>query len=123
MAVNIDDKSVFIAKRSDSDDMGGYWEFPGGKVEPKENPSKCLEREMKEEFGLKVQVGLFLGETIFPYKNKTVRLLAYRTTWKRGKEKSFVHQSSKWISLSEMKKYKFCPADDPIVNYIVDVYK
>jgi len=123
MAVNIDDKSVFIAKRNDNDDLGGCWEFPGGKVESKEDPSQCLEREMREEFGLKVQVGSFLGETIYPYKNKTVRLLAYWTTWKRGNEKSFVHQSSKWIDLSEMKDYKFCPADDPIVDYILDVYK
>ena len=41
-----------IARRSAQDTLGGFWEFPGGKVEKGETPQECLEREILEELVL-----------------------------------------------------------------------
>lgn len=40
---------VLIVQRKKSDRFAGKWEFPGGKVEPKEKPKDCLIRELKKE--------------------------------------------------------------------------
>ena len=47
----------FIAKRQMTGDMGGRWEFPGGKIEEGEDFEIAIKREMKEEFGVDVKVG------------------------------------------------------------------
>ena len=44
-----DDKRVLLAKRPEGKPMAGFWEFPGGKIEPGETPEEALVRETKEE--------------------------------------------------------------------------
>ena len=45
-----------IGKRPDSDALGGYWEFPGVKVEQRETPAEAARRECLEETGVAVRV-------------------------------------------------------------------
>ena len=47
---------IFIAKRIETGDMGGRWEFPGGKIDEGEDFVTAIKREMKEEFGVEVEV-------------------------------------------------------------------
>lgn len=48
------DNKVFIAQRPYIKELGGYWEFPGGKVEPQEKLSHALKRELKEELNIDI---------------------------------------------------------------------
>ena len=61
-AILIKDGNILIAKRKSSDKLADKWEFPGGKIEKNETPEQCLIREIKEEFGIDVKVGEYLGE-------------------------------------------------------------
>ena len=50
-----DDKRVLIAQRPANKPMAGFWEFPGGKIEPGETPIQAAERELLEETGLQAE--------------------------------------------------------------------
>lgn len=55
------DDKFLIAKRKDATALGGYWEFPGGKVEAGESNEVALEREILEEFNSLISVGKLLA--------------------------------------------------------------
>jgi len=46
------DGRILLAKRPNDAQMGGLWEFPGGKIEPEETPENALVRELKEELDI-----------------------------------------------------------------------
>lgn len=74
-----EDGRVLLARRAPGKAEAGLWEFPGGKVEPGEEPEDSLRRELREELGLEVSVGPLLaacdGHT---GSGRALRLLAYR---------------------------------------------
>ena len=41
-----------LAQRPEGKPYAGYWEFPGGKIEPGESPEHALVREVREELGV-----------------------------------------------------------------------
>jgi 8-oxo-dGTP diphosphatase len=49
------DGRVLLAQRPAGRAYAGYWEFPGGKLEPGEAPRHALDRELAEELGIRVR--------------------------------------------------------------------
>ena len=43
---------VLLARRPEGKHQGGLWEFPGGKLKPREPRLEALEREIAEELGV-----------------------------------------------------------------------
>ena len=48
---------ILIDRRKQAGEMGGLWEFPGGKIEPGETIKECIQREIKEELDIQIAVG------------------------------------------------------------------
>jgi 8-oxo-dGTP diphosphatase len=115
-AILVKNEKILIAKRRSTDKLGNKWEFPGGKIESGETPEKCLKREMMEEFEIEVSIGQYLGESIYRYEHGSIRLLAYRAYWERGDISTNAHDDFKWVSLDQLEKYDFLPADLPFVE-------
>lgn len=120
-AIIRNEQRVLIAKRKSDDASMNKWEFPGGKIEEGESPEECLAREMREEFGIEVDVGAFFGESLYDYETGTIRLMAYWTRWTSGEFRLHVHQEIRWVKPEELKQYDFLPADIPLAEKLATV--
>jgi 8-oxo-dGTP diphosphatase len=78
------DGAFLLAKRPAGKIWAGWWEFPGGKVEPGESSRQALVRELKEELGIEVQTAYPWISRTFDYPHATVRLNFFRVTQWRG---------------------------------------
>ena len=116
-AIIKNDDGFLICQRKDGDSYGGFWEFPGGKVEYGESPEECLVREIKEELDIGVGVdGLFdVSSYVYPEGNHIV-LVVYHCSIISGEIKSNEHSQIRWIKPSEFGKYQFLEADMPLVE-------
>ena len=111
---------ILIARRKAALRLGGLWEFPGGKLEPEENPEECLRRELREEFGIDVEVGEFLVSHIHEYPHGTINLRSYRVHHLDGIFDLRDHDEVQWVEPKEFRKYEFAPADLPTIKFLVD---
>jgi len=55
-AMIVQDERVLACRRAIHKSAAGMWEFPGGKVEPDEEPFVALFREIREELGIPIEV-------------------------------------------------------------------
>lgn len=110
---------ILIAKRSTGDkNVLGKWEFPGGKVEKDENEKVAIEREIKEEFELKIKAEKYITNNICNYPTKVVDLRLYRCKYISGGFKLHDHSEYVWIDANNILDYDLAPADIPLAKYI-----
>ena len=110
------DGKFLIAKRKKEQHLGDRWEFPGGKIEPQESSEDCIVRELKEEFGIMTEVAKLLGESVFDYGDRKVRLFGYLVNYISGEIKPHAHDEIRWISLDEFAQFDFVEADRPFIE-------
>lgn len=114
-AIIVHNGKVLIAQRSDGQ-MAGFWEFPGGKVEPGETYEECLRREIKEELNIEVEVKDLFGESRYQYEFGEIKLIAYECRWTGGQLVLNDHRRIAWVRPGEMDRYQYLPADIPLVS-------
>ena len=107
---------VLIAQRRASSRHALKWEFPGGKIEPHETPQACLQRELKEEFGIDVDVGEDLGASLYTDDHVTIELIAFRAHWRSGTFTLHAHHAVAWVEPKDLTPHDFTPADRPFVE-------
>lgn len=94
------------------------WEFVGGKVEPGETKEQALIRECREELDIALNVGSVFMDVVHEYPDITVHLTLFNATITSGTPKLLEHNDLKWITVSEIRQYTFCPADEEILQAI-----
>lgn len=109
---------VLVARRAKGEYLEGKWEFPGGKIELRETPEQCLQRELKEEFAIIARTGAFIGESIFHYPDKSIRLLAYEVIWIKGNFILHVHDTIDWVRPDDILAKEMAAADIPIARML-----
>ena len=116
------ENKILIAKRSTGDpNVLGKWEFPGGKVELNEDELHAIEREILEEFELKIKAKDFIVNNVCEYPGKIVDLRLYSCDHISGDFKLHDHSEYKWVSKEEIMDYDLAPADIPLANYIKEL--
>jgi len=114
------DGQVMIARRKIGEKLAGFWEFPGGKVEPGETLQYCLARELKEELGLETEIGAVLAEADYHYGHGSIRLIAMQARVLAGVPTLTVHDRVEWVDPGALGHYELAPADMQIAARLFD---
>lgn len=118
---------VLVARRNPTGDMGGRWEFPGGKREEGESDGETIARELKEEFGVAVKAGEYICEDVFEHSGHINRLLAYRVYVQHdGLKEHYVlteHSEYAWVKADDIPKLCFVDSDMKLYPRIKEYLK
>lgn len=117
----INDGKVLIAQRKEGKNHALFWEFPGGKLEEGESFQECLKREFMEEFDLPIVVGTNFKKIDFEYEYASMIMEIYfaKSDTKEVK-KLAAHEKAVWVEPERLKEYKFIPADELIVDELLE---
>ena len=109
------DGAFLLAQRPAGKAYAGYWEFPGGKVEPGEPAAQALARELREELGIAVLRAYPWITRVFAYPHATVRLSFFRVVQWSGEPHPREDQAIAWQSLDAPMVAPMLPANAPVL--------
>lgn len=105
-----------ICQRPAQKAKGLLWEFVGGKVGPGETKEQALIRECQEELAVTLDVGDVFMDVIRKYPDLTVQLTLFNASIQLGIPQKLEHNDIRWITVYEIDRYDFCPADEEILT-------
>src|ERR1044071_3201255 len=107
------DGAFLLARRPAGKVYAGYWEFPGGKVEPGEDSARALSRELHEEIGIHVRRAYPWITRVFTYPHATVRLRFFRVLDWAGEPHPREEQAIAWQRIDAPMAAPMLPANAP----------
>jgi len=120
IAVIVRGGKVLVCQRPEGGSFPGYWEFPGGKREPGESVIECLRREVNEELALRVEPVHALRPIDHDYPRGRIRLHPYVCTTNDATPRLIACQAAEWINPADLKRYRFPPANDALLDEAID---
>ncbi len=110
------DGAFLMASRPVGKVYAGWWEFPGGKVEPGETPRHALDRELREELGIAVRRAHPWLTRDYDYAHARVRLHFFRVTDWAGEPHPHEGQAIAWVHAEQPAVEPILPANGPILR-------
>lgn len=110
------DGRALLARRPAGKVYGGWWEFPGGKIEAGEAPAHALAREVHEELGVELERAYPWITRVFTYPHATVRLRFFRVLAWRGEPHGREGQAFAWQNLAALTVGPVLPANGPVLK-------
>ena len=110
---------VLICQRTQYQPMALKWEFPGGKIEPGEQPRAALRRELQEELGIEAVIGDELVRIRHTYANGgAVELRFFIVDAFQGEIENRIFNDVRWVGRKDLPEYDFLEADAGLVKDI-----
>ena len=115
-----DQNEILIAQRPKNKPKGGYWEFPGGKIELGENAFSALKREFFEEIGVEISSANHLANFSYHYEKESLQinlqvwLIEKYTGVPYGKEGQVIQ----FIKNNQLHEFNFLEANNPILDHL-----
>ena len=116
-AVMIRDGRVFATQRGYGE-WKDWWEFPGGKVEPGEDPKDALRREIREELATEISVGELLTTVEYDYPKFHLSMQCFLCSVISGELSLLEHEDARWLAMDELHSVKWLPADVEVIDKI-----
>ena len=118
-AIIIRNGEVFATQRGYGE-WKGWWEFPGGKIEPGECPQEALKREIKEELDAEIAVGDLLDTVEWDYPTFHLTMHCYVCTLESESLNLNEHSDAAWLTKDTLESVKWLPADLVLLENIAE---
>ncbi len=110
--------TLLIARRADNKMLGGLWEFPGGKQEPRETLRETVLREVREETALEVSIGDCYQPIKHTYSHFSITMTAYDCTYTAGRISRKGRPPCKWVHAKKLSDFPFPTANKKLIDQI-----
>lgn len=115
-AAIIEKEGKYFATQRGYGDFKDGWEFPGGKVEPGEQPEQAIIREIKEELESTVSIIKFLCTVEHDYPKFHLIMHCYLCQLEEGNLHLVEHEAARWLLPEQIDSVGWLPADIKVVN-------
>ena len=119
-AIIVRDGEVFATQRGYGE-WRGWWEFPGGKIEPGECPQEALVREIREELDTEIEVGGLLETVEWDYPAFHLTMHCFMCTLQSESMHLNEHEASAWLTCDTLDSVKWLPADAGLIDIIKNI--
>ena len=107
-----------VSQRLPKDSFGGFWEFPGGKLNPGESLQQGLAREILEELGVHVEVGEKRMEIRHSDPSRVILLHCFDCRVVEGEPRAIECACWRWVEVEELEGLTFPPASRPLIRLL-----
>ena len=114
------EQRLLIAQRPLDGLLGGLWEFPGGKLEGQESLTECLQRELREELAIEVDVGRLFTVVEHAFTHFKITLHAFDCRYLGAlppydEPQAIEALNWAWVSEEQLSQYSFGKADRDVI--------
>jgi 8-oxo-dGTP diphosphatase len=112
------DGRLLIAQRPAHKHLPLKWEFPGGKVEPDEDPAAAIVREIREELGCDIVVIRPLPPFLHDYLTVVIKMIPFVCKLAEGSPEPHPHEhiAITWVKSKALLRHDLAAADLPVVE-------
>ncbi len=124
-AIIVRDDRVLICQRTEEQPFPLQWEFPGGKIEPGEEPVAALARELEEELGIRAVIGPELATVRHCYQKQgseeelCVELHFFSVREYSGEMENRIFRQIRWEERAKLDVESFLEADRELVRQLM----
>lgn len=111
------DSKIFATQRGYGD-WKGWWEFPGGKIEPGETPEEALVREIREELDIGIAIDRFYTTVEYDYPEFHLEMDCFLCHITEGEPVLLEHDAAKWLAKDELSSVKWLPSDVELIGQL-----
>lgn len=114
---------LLITRRAPKGLLGGLWEFPGGRLAPKESAASACRREIREEVGLEVEIERQLARVKHAYTHFKIDLTVFVCRWLSGNPVLNGPVDYRWVRPDELQKFPFPKANLKFMSNVQEAFK